>query len=326
VITASIYSLNCKADDDVTVQNSSNICVVGSFSLDSIVVSGCKPFHNLGGATTFTSFAVKTLGGSASVVSRVGGDFPEAYLRRLYEAGIDVSAVKRYPQETTTSFELCYSDDFSERSLKLTCKGSSLNLEDIPYGLSAKAIHVAPIAGEISYEVMKHLRSCCDFLSFDPQGILRSFDKHGNMSLRLQNQLADKRVLSLVNICKMSLDELFVLTGQSELDAAVRAVHDIGVETVIVTMGAKGSLLFVENDCYNVPACRSSAVVDPTGAGDVFIGAFLTEYLRSKDSLWCASVGSAASSMVVEGLGSTFFGDQQEILKRATFLYEKELK
>jgi sugar/nucleoside kinase (ribokinase family) len=311
----------------MVVQNSGNssVCVVGSFSLDSIVVSGCKPFYNLGGASTFSSFAVNTLGASVSVVSRVGGDFPEDYLRWLHGAGIDVSAVKRYPHESTTSFELCYSDDFSKRTLKLTRKGSPFGLEDIPCGLFAKAIHVAPIADEISYEVMRHLRSCCDFLSFDPQGLLRSYDEHGYMFPSLHHQV-DRRVLGLVNVCKVSLDELFVLTRQSELAAAVKTMHNVGVETVIVTMGDKGSLLSVDGDCYNVPACKSSAVVDPTGAGDVFIGAFLVEYLRGETSLWCASVGSAAASLVVEGLGSTFFGNRQEILKRAALLYEKELK
>jgi sugar/nucleoside kinase (ribokinase family) len=307
-------------------QNNSSICVVGSFSLDSIMVPGRdKAFHNLGGATTFTSFAVKTLGESIAVVSRVGGDFPEAYLWWLREEGIDISAVKRYVQESTTSFELCYSNNFSERLLKLTCKGAPLDFDDLPCDLSVKAIHVAPIADEINYEIMEHLKSCCDFLSFDPQGLLRRFDENGNVSLNLSQKM-DKRVLDLVNVCKVSLDELFVLTGLSELDAAVKAVHDVGVETVVVTMGAKGSLLSVEGVCYSVPACKSSMVVDPTGAGDVFIGAFLVEYLRGEESLWCASMGSAAASMVVEGLGSTFFGDRQEILKRATFLYEKELK
>jgi sugar/nucleoside kinase (ribokinase family) len=308
------------------VAPSSSVCVVGSFSLDSIAVPRYDGFfHSLGGAAAFSSFAVKTLCESVSVVSCIGGDFPEAYLWRLREAGIDVSAVKRYPKKATTSFELCYNNDFSERTLKLTCKGHSISLDDIPCGLSAKVIHVAPIAGEISYTTMKHLKSCCDIVSFDPQGLLRSFDETGNVSLSLQQPL-DGRVLGLVDVCKVSLDELFVLTGQSELNAAVRVVHGVGVETVIVTMGAKGSLLSVDGVCYDIPACRSSVVVDPTGAGDVFIGAFLAEYLKGGRSLWCASVGSAAASMVVEGLGSTFFGDRHEILKRATFLYEKELK
>jgi sugar/nucleoside kinase (ribokinase family) len=77
---------------------------------------------------------------------------------------------------------------------------------------------------------------------------------------------------------------------------------------------------------YNIPQCKSAAVVDPTGAGDVFMSGFLTEYIRQKDSLWCACVGSAAASLVVEGIGPTFFGEREEIYRRATSIYEKGIK
>ena len=70
----------------------------------------------------------------------------------------------------------------------------------------------------------------------------------------------------------------------------------------------------------------ASSCVDPTGAGDVFIGAFLTEYISQKDSLWCACVGSAAASLVVEGVGPTFFGEKEEVYRRASLIYEKEIK
>jgi sugar/nucleoside kinase (ribokinase family) len=300
----------------------SDVCIVGHFALDTITVPGRdKPFHNLGGAATYTSFAVKTLEGKASVISRVGGDFPEAYMWWLHEEGIDVSAVKRYPQETTTHFELAYTKDF-ERTLKLTCKGYPISPDDIPKDLHAKAVHIAPITNELSYETIKHLKGCCEILSLDPQGFLRSFDENGNVTQNLQ---ADKRILSLINVYKSCQDELYAITGQSELKAAVRAVHDFGVETVIVTMGEKGALLSVEGAQYSIPACKSKVLVDPTGAGDVFMGGFLTEYLRQKESLWCAAMGSASASMVVEGIGSTYFGEKTEILKRATELYEKEL-
>jgi sugar/nucleoside kinase (ribokinase family) len=301
-----------------------DVCTIGHFALDSIIVpTREKAFHNLGGATTYTSFAVKTLEGKASVVSRVGEDFPEAYLWWLHEEGIDISAVKRVLGETTTHFELSYNKDFSERTLKLTGRGYPINIDDIPKNLHAKAIHIAPIANEISFETVERLKGCCDVLSVDPQGFLRSFDENGNVTQSLQ---ADKRILSLINIYKSSQDELFALTGKSELKPAIKAVHDYGVGTVLVTMGAKGSLLSVEGAHYIVPACKSAVLVDPTGAGDVFIGAFLTQYLLQKELLWCAAVGSAAASMVVEGIGSTYFGEKQEILKRAKELYEKELK
>jgi sugar/nucleoside kinase (ribokinase family) len=191
------------------------------------------------------------------------------------------------------------------------------------YNFYAKAIHIAPIANETSYELVEHLKGCSDILSIDPQGLLRNFDDAGNV---IENANVDNRIFSLINIYKSSQNEIFALTGESELKAAIRAVHDVGVETVIVTNGSKGSVLSVGGAQYNVAACPSQILVDPTGAGDVFIGGFLTEYVRQKESLWCAAVGSAAASCVIEGIGSTYFGKKDEIYQRAQVLYEKELK
>lgn len=307
----------------MAAQNS-DVCVVGHFSIDSIILpSRNTPFKVLGGAVAYTSFVTKRLDANASIVSKVGGDFPEAYLWWLGQEGIDVSGVVRVAGDKTTSFELEYNKDLSERTLKLKCKGPPIELNDLPSDLHAKAVHIAPIANEISYEVVEHLKSCADLLSLDPQGLLRSFDENGIVT---PNSSLDKRILSLINIYKSSLDEIYALTGVSELKPAVKAIHDFGVETVIVTMGAKGAVLSVEGALYNIAVCPSKVLVDPTGAGDVFIGGFLTEYLRQKDSVWCAAVGSAAASLVVEGLGPTYFGEKEEIYQRATSLYEKELK
>jgi sugar/nucleoside kinase (ribokinase family) len=301
-----------------------DVAVVGHFTIDRIILpSRSLPFVVLGGAATYTSFAARRLGASTSVISRVGGNFPQAYLWWLSQEGIDVLAVTKHPEEQTTCFELNYNADLCERTLKLHGKASPMTLEDVPAGFHAKAIHVAPIANEISYELVEKLKSCCDVLSLDPQGLLRSFDEAGNVS---ENASVDNRIFGLVNIYKSSKSEIFALTGESELKPAMKAIHDCGVETVIVTMGAKGSVLSVEGAQYNIAACPSQVLVDPTGAGDVFIGGFLTEYLRQKTSIWCACVGSAAASLVVEGLGPTYFGKREEIYQRATVLYEKGLK
>ena len=301
-----------------------DVAVVGHFSIDTIILpSRPKPFVVLGGAATYTSFAARRLDASASVISKVGGNFPEAYLWWVDQEGIDISGVHKLADEPTTCFELSYSQDLSERSLKLKSKGPALCVDDIPKDFHAKAVHLAPIANEIPYELVEHLKDCADILSLDPQGLLRSFDEVGNVA---ENATVDNRIFSLINIYKSSQNEIFALTGESELKPAIRAIHDVGVETVIVTMGAKGAVLSVEGTQYNVEACPPQVLVDPTGAGDVFIAGFLAEYLREKESLWCASVGSAAASCVVEGLGPTYFGKKEEIYRRANALYEKKLK
>jgi sugar/nucleoside kinase (ribokinase family) len=301
-----------------------DIAVVGHLAIDTIILpSRTKPFVILGGAAAYTSFAAKSLDATASVISKVGGNFPEAYLWWLGQEGIDLSGVTKSASEPTTCFELSYSKDLSERTLKLKSKGPALSPDDVPKDFRAKAIHIAPIADEIPYELVECLKDRGDVLSLDPQGLLRNFDEKGNVT---ENASVDNRIFSLINIYKSSQNEIYALTGESELKPAIKAIHDVGVETVIVTMGAKGSVLSVEGAQYNIECCTPQVLVDPTGAGDVFIGSFLTEYLRQKESLWCASVGSAAASCVVEGIGSTCFGKKEEIYRRANSLYEKKLK
>jgi len=303
--------------------NISDVAAVGHFSVDSIILpSRPHAFMMLGGSVTYVSLVAKRLEASASVISKVGGDFPEAYLWWLREEGIDISGVVKREAEQSTRFELEYSSDLSTRILHLKGRASPLILADLPSQARAKALHVAPIDGEISYEVMEELKKRADVLSLDPQGLLRTFDEAGNVYCCTP---MDRHLLSLLNVYKSTLDEIIALTGESDIKPALKAIHDFGVDTVIVTMGAKGAVLSVAGSAYNIPVC-TSAPVDPTGAGDVFIGGFLTEYIRAKDSLWCACVGSAAASVVVEGLGATSIGEKEEIYSRAEAIYEKGIK
>ncbi len=301
-----------------------DLAVVGHLSIDKILLpSRTAPFTVLGGAAAYTSLAAKRLEATASVISKVGGNFPEAYLWWLRQEGIDISGVIKRADLPTTSFELSYREDLSERTLSLKGKGAPIELADLPAYMKAKAVHIAPIANEASFEVIGHLKQCANVMSLDPQGLLRSFDEDGNVT---ENASVDKRILSLINIYKSSQTEILALTGKSELKEAIEAVHDYGVGTVIVTNGAQGSVLSVEGARFNIAACPSQVIVDPTGAGDVLIGGFLTEYLRQKESIWCACVGSAAASVIIEGIGPTYFGKKEEIYQRAKVLYEKELK
>ena len=301
-----------------------DIVLVGHFAVDSIFLPDRNtPFIVLGGSVAYVSFAARRLDANVSVVSKVGGDFPKAYLWWLEQEGIDLSGVVKIENAHSTRFELKYSNNLSNRKLRLKSKAPSIAVDDLPKSLKAKTIHIAPIAGEVTYEVAKKLRSCAQWLSLDPQGLVRSFDEKGNV---IRGALTDKRVLELIDIYKSSLNEIKAVTGMSTQKSAIKAVHDYGVETVIVTLGMKGAVLSVEETVYKIPAYKSKKVVDPTGAGDVFIGGFLAEYIRGENLLWCACVGSAAASLVVEAAGPTFLGDKAEINRRAQVLYEKEIK
>jgi len=301
-----------------------DIASVGHFAIDSIFLPvKPAPYVILGGSVAYVSLLARRLDSRVAVVSKVGGDFPNAYLWWLGQEGVDLSGVVRVENAQTTRFDLKYVPDFSDRTLQLRSKADGITVEDLPASMKARVLHVAPIAGEVTLEVVEELKKRAEVLSLDPQGLVRNFDAAGNVTY---GSLEPAKILELTNIYKSSAAEIQAATGLSDIPSAVKAVHDYGAEIVIVTLGMKGALLSVDGANYEVPAFPSEKLVDPTGAGDAFIGGLLAEYVKGEDLLWCACAGSAAASLVVEAVGPTFSGGKEEIYRRGRLLYEKGIK
>ena len=297
-----------------------DIVTVGHFSIDFIELpEGKVTKPTLGGPPTYVSLAARSLGAKASVLSKVGDDFPPDYVTWLKNQGVDLSGLERVEGALTTSFVLHYYGQ-GDRQLFLKNRAPSIEAEDIPDSFKAKAVHLAPIANEIPYGTAARLRAMTSSVSLDPQGLLRRFREDGKTYL---GSIENPEILRMTDVFKGSQKEMRAITGESSLAQAINSVHKHGVKTVIVTRGAEGSLVYLNRRLYRVPAAKPRIVVDTTGSGDAFIGAFLAEYVRGKEPLWCASVGSACASFVIEKLGPTGFGSQREVYERAAEVYEK---
>jgi len=300
-----------------------DIVTVGHFAIDYIhsprIVS---PKPTLGGPPAYVSLAAAKLGSNVSVISKVGEDFSNDYTKWLKNQKIDLSWLKRIRGASTTQFAIKYQRGW-KRKLQLKARAPPISANDLPDFLQAKAVHVAPIANELSEELVMKLRKTTSILSLDPQGFVRRFDREGNVSLQ---HWKGQSVLEQVDVYKSSLNEIEAVTGTANLQLAVRKIADHGVKIVIVTRGMRGSKMLFDNTFYNISAYSSKIVLDPTGAGDAFSGAFLAEYVRGKEVLWCACVGSASASFVVEGVGPERFGEREETYERAEEIYEKQSK
>jgi sugar/nucleoside kinase (ribokinase family) len=301
-----------------------DIITVGHISIDSIILpTRQKPFTILGGSPTYVSLAAQRLDAKTAIISKIGNDFPEAYKWWLQQEGIDLTSIIKAENATTTSYELEYDADLTNRKLRLKALAPPIQPEDIPENTRARIIHIAPIAHELTSETAEKLRKSADILSLDPQGLLRHFDTNGNVT---PETLADKRMLELIDIYKSSQPEIEATTREQDLTKAIETIHNYGAKIVIITQGDRGATISVENTIHEVPAYKPEKLVDPTGAGDAFIGGFLAEYVKGEECAWCSHVGSAVASLVVEGMGPTHFGDRQEIYRRAHVLQEKEIK
>jgi sugar/nucleoside kinase (ribokinase family) len=84
-----------------------------------------------------------------------------------------------------------------------------------------------------------------------------------------------KQTLKRVDILSVNEGEAFLLSGQKNLIRAVETIRTMGPSVVIVKRGEYGAVLFTPSGIFLAPAYPVAEVVDPTGAGDSFAGAFM---------------------------------------------------
>lgn len=298
-----------------------DLAVIGHYTIDRIIAGGVEPKPTLGGPPTYTSIAARRMGATVTVVSKVGKDFPEAYSAWLSRNGIDLAGLARV-DTPTTRFISKYENE--ERVLQLKSVCSPISPGDIPADLKTKCIHLGPVAREIPAETVSHAARITEVVSLDPQGFVRRFDREGHVH---EQERLEATILGHIDVLKASEGELKIAMGIDDPWKAAETATQLGPTTVIITKGLRGALMLHNHTRYEIPAGKPRVTIDPTGAGDAFIGAFMAEYVRGKDPSWCAAVGSAASSFVVEGLGPSSFGSKDDVLRRAkqTFQLIKKL-
>jgi len=94
-----------------------------------------------------------------------------------------------------------------------------------------------------------------------------------------------------------------MLTGNADLWEAGEAVLDIGPRIVVQTEGADGSYTVTRDEKFHTPAFQID-VIDTTGAGDVFHGAYLVGLVKGWDLTEIATFSSAVSAIHSTVLGN----------------------
>ncbi len=80
-------------------QTSPKFLAVGNCTLDDVVTpDGQIAPRQLGGNAVYAAAGMRLWGARVTLVSVVGADFPRAWLDRLAEAGIDISAISQIPE------------------------------------------------------------------------------------------------------------------------------------------------------------------------------------------------------------------------------------
>jgi sugar/nucleoside kinase (ribokinase family) len=108
--------------------------------------------------------------------------------------------------------------------------------------------------------------------------------------------------------------EMFSLFQTEDMNAITHALRQ-ACEIGVITRSEKGSLVITKDDAAEVPAEPVAAVVDTTGAGDMYAAGFLYGYTHGKTPAECGRLGSIAAAEVIAHVGARPQTDLQELLK-----------
>jgi sugar/nucleoside kinase (ribokinase family) len=92
------------------------------------------------------------------------------------------------------------------------------------------------------------------------------------------------------------------LTGIDDIWRAGETILEMGPRVFVETAGERGSYTVTRQQRFHTPAHRVQ-VVDTTGAGDVYHGAYIVGLIRGWDPVRCAAFATAAAALKCGQLG-----------------------
>jgi|SRR5579883_1366858 ribokinase len=282
------------------------VVVCGSLNMDVIVQTSRRPLAGetiLDGVVSFLpggkgsnqAIAAARLGARTAMLGAVGDDVFGKTLRQvLAENGVDASGVKAVRGVTTgvAVIQVAEGDNAITGAAGANARFARAMLSR------------SPRRGEIWVAQFETPLATTE----------AAFRKARAVGARTILNLAPmvsfpKRLMKLVDIAVLNEIELAQATG-ARLSAGspdrsiIAACRKLGVPTVIATLGGRG-LIMVSSGGVTVLPAHKARVVDTTGAGDCFVGAFAAQLATGADLREAARYANAAASCSVERLGAT---------------------
>ena len=239
---------------------------------------------NPGGAPANLAVAAARLGAKTAYIGRVGRDSFGDYLRRcLQENGVDVSGLSQDPVQHTTLAVVAL-DERGERSFSFYRDPSAdvnLSWADVPKAMlsDTRVLHFGSVSLTAEPARTATLKAAAEARA---QGAWISYDPNYRASLWPDEATAVRNMtepLPMVDILKVSDEELPLLTGTSDLAAGSAQLAAQGVRLVLVTLGAHGAFYRFDGRTGHVPGVPC-VVGDTNGAGDTFFGAALSQLVK----------------------------------------------
>ena len=245
-----------------------DICCIGHITKDKIVTPH-RVVYMAGGTSFYFAYAINQLPKDVSFSLVTSMDPTETEpAEKMRQAGIDVTL---NASRNTVFFENIYGENQNERKQRVLAKADPFTIEQLEH-VDAKVYHLGSLlSDDFSNEVVEYLAKKGK-VSIDVQGYLREVRDKKVYPIDWKDKL---KVLKNTYYLKVNEIEMETITGLKDAHEAAKLLHSWGVTEVIITLGSEGSLIYVDDTFYEIPAYAPHEVVDATGCGDTYSAGYL---------------------------------------------------
>lgn len=267
-----------------------------------------------GGMVATAMAAVSRLGGDAEFIGGIGQDELGSYaLQCFQESGIHCERVKRFLDQAT-AFTFVIVDEHSGQKAFFHYKGvqnnAGLGIEEIDL-TGVQFLHLDGFWFDTALQTARHAKE---------QGITITLDispNNNNPRITELFQIADYIIPSYIFARRF--------TGEHDPFRAAQHFLQYGPKAVILTQGEEGCFVHTQEGAYHLPAF-TVPVVDTTGAGDTFHGAFLVGlskgYALRQTVIFASAVAALKCTKLGGQAGIPTFEETQRFLQKHG--YEQE--
>ncbi|XP_027332439.1 inositol 3-kinase isoform X2 [Abrus precatorius] len=260
--------------------------IVGNYCHDVLHRDGIIVAETLGGAASFISAVLDALSLPFHTLSKVGPEFAYATVTSNHPPLV-------VPTSPTTLFHAHFDSANPDRTLNRVRACEPIRPMDLPNETRFGFGMAVGVGGEILPETLEKMVEICEQVFVDVQGLIRTFDgEDGSVKHVRLKESGFFHLLPRIGFLKASADEASFL----DLDEVRRWC------CVVVTHGKDGCEVFCKDGAFRVAPFEADQV-DPTGAGDCFLGGFAAGIVRGLAVPDAALVGNFFGSLAVAQVG-----------------------
>ena len=279
--------------------------IYGTIAIDTLITPAGRANSVLGGSGIYAALAARLVTSDMALVGVVGTDFDNKYRLAMEARGVSMRYVEEQEGQTF-AWTGQYEDDMNNRTTVRTIEGVQETWEmKLPDELRSCTLAVAT---NVTPPLQHRMLTQCTDATFRMADFMKSWI--------IREREYTHKLLETVDLALMNDEEAREYAGTEDSLEAGYKILEAGPRYAIVKHGSAGSTLFhrtPEGDIklFRCPAWPLVNPVDPTGAGDSYMGAlagYLTHCLNSGNPSWEDMKRGVAMATVVAAAVCEKFG------------------